>query len=104
MPLIFKRLLARSDLTEIWDYIADDNETRADAFIDSIDQKFQTLASHPNMGRSREELAEGLRSFPIGRHVIQACHFLSSHIRGYRDRPCTAWFTRPERYFQSWRG
>ncbi len=70
MPRIFKRPLARSDLTEIWDYIADDNETQADAFIDRIDQKFQTLASHPNMGRYREELAEGLRSFPIGRHVI----------------------------------
>jgi toxin ParE1/3/4 len=54
MPVIIKRPLARSDLTEIWDYIADDNETRADAFIDNINQKFQTLASYPNMGRSRD--------------------------------------------------
>ncbi len=70
MAVILKRPLALSDLNEIWDYIAADNETRADAFIDSIDQKLQTLASHPNLGRSREELAQGLRSFPVGRQVI----------------------------------
>lgn len=70
MPVIVKRPLARSDLAEIWDYIADDNETRADAFVDLIDQKFQELARHPNMGRSRDELEEGLRSFPLARYVI----------------------------------
>lgn len=70
MPTIVKRPLARNDLAEIWDYIADDNENRADAFVDLIDQKFQELASHPNMGRSRDELAQGLRSFPVGRYVI----------------------------------
>jgi toxin ParE1/3/4 len=70
MPLIVKRPLARSDLAEIWDYIADDNETRADAFVDLIDQKFQELARYPNMGRSCDELEEGLRSFPVGRYVI----------------------------------
>ncbi len=50
MPVIIIHPLARSDLIEIWDYIAADNETRADAFIDSIDQKFQTLASYPEPG------------------------------------------------------
>jgi len=29
MPIIIKRPRARSDLSEIWDYIAADNETRA---------------------------------------------------------------------------
>jgi toxin ParE1/3/4 len=70
MPIIIKRPLARSDLSEIWDYIAADNETRADAFVDLIDQKFQALADHPNLGRSRDELEEGLRSFPVGKQVI----------------------------------
>lgn len=70
MPVIIKRPLVRSDLSEIWDYIADDNETRADAFVDTIDLKFQELARHPNMGRSRDELEEGLRSFPVGKYVI----------------------------------
>lgn len=70
MPIIVKRPLARSDLAEIWDYIADDNETQADTFVDLFDQKFQELARHPNMGRSRDELEEDLRSFPVGRYVI----------------------------------
>jgi len=70
MPLIIKRPRARGDLTEIWNYIAADNETRADAFVDLIDQKFQALSNHPNLGRSRDELEEGLRSFPVGNYVI----------------------------------
>jgi plasmid stabilization system protein ParE len=44
MPVIVKRPRAKSDLAEIWDYIAEDTEARADAFIDKIDRKFQTLA------------------------------------------------------------
>jgi toxin ParE1/3/4 len=70
MPIIVIRPLARSDLAEIWDYIADDNERRADAFVDLIDQKFQELARHPHMGRSRDELEVSFRSFPVGRYLI----------------------------------
>lgn len=70
MSVIIKRPRAKSDLAEIWDYIADDSEARADTFVDTIDGKFRTLAERPNIGRAREELAEGLRSFPVGRYVI----------------------------------
>jgi toxin ParE1/3/4 len=70
MPVIIKLDRAKSDLVEIWDYIADDSEARADAFVDMIDQKLQGLASSPGMGRARDEIAEGLRSFPVGRYVI----------------------------------
>ncbi len=70
MPVIVKRPKALSDLAQIWDYIADDSEERADAFIATIDAKFQTLSQHPAMGRRREELAPALRSFPVGRHLI----------------------------------
>ncbi len=70
MPVIVKLHRAKSDLVEIWDYIADDSEARADAFVDMIDQKLQALASSPGMGRARDEIAEGLRSFPVGRYVI----------------------------------
>ena len=34
MPAINLRPRAVTDLAEIWDYIADDSEARADAFID----------------------------------------------------------------------
>jgi len=70
MPIIIKRPRVLSDLAEIWDYIADDSEVRADAFVATIDAKFQTLAKQPGIGRMRDELATGLRSLPIGRYVI----------------------------------
>jgi plasmid stabilization system protein ParE len=34
----------KADLSEIWDFIAEDSDDQADAFIDLIDQKFQLLA------------------------------------------------------------
>lgn len=37
MPVIIKLPRANSDLVEIWDYIADDTEARADVFGDMID-------------------------------------------------------------------
>jgi len=61
---------AKADLAEIWEFIADDSDAHADAFIDLIDQKFQVLAHQPGIGRRRDELADGLRSFPVGRYVI----------------------------------
>jgi toxin ParE1/3/4 len=70
MPVIVKRPQAQSDLAEIWDYIADDSEAEADAFVDTIDQKLEVLAARPLAGRVRDELAEGVRSFPVGRYII----------------------------------
>ena len=70
MPIILKRPRAADDLIELWDYIADDNVARADAFIDDVNAKVNLLAEQPMLGRSREELAPGLRSFPFGRYVI----------------------------------
>jgi toxin ParE1/3/4 len=69
-PLIVQRPQAITDLAEIWDYIADDSEGRADTFIDLLDRKIHALVRRPNIGRAREELAEGLRSFPVGRYII----------------------------------
>jgi toxin ParE1/3/4 len=61
---------AKADLSDIWQVMAEDSDDQADAFIDLIDQKFQLLAQQSGLGRRREELAEGLRSFPVGRYVI----------------------------------
>ena len=70
MPAIYKRPLAQEDLIEIWEYIADDNINRADAFIDIVDGKLRTLAAQPMMGRARDEMMAGLRSFPVGRYIL----------------------------------
>jgi len=61
---------ACSDLEDLWLYIAMDNPSAADRMIDEVISKFELLAVQPGMGRSREELAEALRSFPVGNYVI----------------------------------
>ena len=70
MPKIITRPLVFEDLAEIWDYIAEDGLSRADAFIESIDRKFHELAQSPHIGRSRNELLPGVLSFPFGRYII----------------------------------
>jgi toxin ParE1/3/4 len=70
MPVIVKRPRARTDLVEIWNYIADDSEAQADAFLDTIDRKLALLADQPNMGRVRRELGDEIRSVPLGRYTI----------------------------------
>lgn len=70
MPFVSKRPLALSDLIDIWDFIADDNEINADNFLSSLESRLDALAHQPRMGRAREELMNGLRSYPIGRYVV----------------------------------
>jgi toxin ParE1/3/4 len=64
---------ADSDLDDIWYYVASKSGSLdvADRFIDSITDRFFLLASHPNIGRARDEdLRPGLRTFPVGAYVI----------------------------------
>ena len=63
-------LLLIAQTPEIWEYIADDSINRADAFIDIVNGKLRTLAAQPRMGRARDELMVGLRSFPVGRYIL----------------------------------
>lgn len=70
MTRILKRPRAKADLAEIWGYIAEDSEDRADAFIDVIDKKLSMLAENPCIGKARHELGEGIRSFPVGRYIL----------------------------------
>ena len=61
---------ARSDLDEIWFYIAQDDPDAADRFLKAIISRFPKLAAMPQLGRRREELSSKLRSFPVGRYVV----------------------------------
>ncbi len=90
MTEIIKLARATDDLAEIWDYIADDSETQADLFIDTIDRKLQLLAEQPNIGRARGELAENMRSFQIVLYVIfyivmPSCIQVVRVLHGARD-------------------
>ena len=70
MQIILKSPKAKADIIEIWDYIADDSEIGADAFIQTIDKKFHILVDEPFLGIARDEIEADLRSFPVGRYVI----------------------------------
>ena len=61
---------ARADLDEIWFYIAQDNPDVADKFIRTLIARFPRLASMPEMGRRRDELAPDVRSLAFGNYVI----------------------------------
>ena len=63
--------LAGLDLEEIWLYIArDSGVARADRLIHVIARGLDLLATHPDAGRARDEIASGLRSFPVKSYVI----------------------------------
>ena len=61
---------AEEDLVQIWRYIADDNETAADRLLDRFADVARKLASHPEAGRLRAELAADMRSFLVGNYVL----------------------------------
>lgn len=61
---------ARLDILLIWNYIAEDNEQAADRFIDLLLQRFQLLGRNPHIGRRRDELRVGYRSFPVGQYLV----------------------------------
>ena len=61
---------ARDDLNEIWEYIAQDNLDAAERLVERIEELCELLATRPQLGRRREELAPGLRSFPEGSYFI----------------------------------
>jgi toxin ParE1/3/4 len=63
---------ARRDLDEIWHYLVIEtgNESTADQTIDLIVHRFQLLSKWPRLGRARDDLRRGLRSFVVGNYVI----------------------------------
>jgi toxin ParE1/3/4 len=61
---------AQEDLLEIWEYIARENPENAERLLQSFREKFVLLLSHPLIGRERNEIFLGLRSFPAGRYII----------------------------------
>jgi toxin ParE1/3/4 len=42
----------------------------ADRVVDNFTHHFFLISRHPKMGRSRDELRAGYRSFPVGQYLI----------------------------------
>lgn len=96
MSHVLIRPQAERDLGEIWRFIAEDSVGAADAWIDQLFDSANRLAANPDMGRERDELLPGIRSFPVGRYVffyqatgegIELVRVLS----GYRDLGRMEW-------------
>ncbi|MBB6142147.1 toxin ParE1/3/4 [Silvibacterium bohemicum] len=60
------------ELDEIWHYIAEQSGSFeiADRVVDSITDRFLAIVHSPGIGRSRDDLQPGYRSFPVGQYVI----------------------------------
>ena len=61
---------AENDLLEAWLFIAEDSVEAADRLLDQIQSDSRTLLLQPKMGRTRDELAVGLRSWPTSTPYI----------------------------------
>ena len=62
---------AFSDLDAIADYSLDSlGPSQTEAYLAKIADRFQWLAENPSIGRQRDDVADGYRSFPEGKHLI----------------------------------
>ena len=70
MLKLIRSAKAELDLIDIWLYIAADQPTNADRFLDKLSKAAASLAETPGMGVERPEIFEGLKSFPVDRYII----------------------------------
>jgi toxin ParE1/3/4 len=61
---------ANRDIEEISDYIFGLNPSAAYHLLNALDEACQLLAELPHLGRTRTDLGEDLRSFPVGNYLI----------------------------------
>jgi toxin ParE1/3/4 len=59
---------AQADLSTVWNYIV--NESGNVGVVDALTERFYLLSQYPRMGRLRDDLRPGLRSFAVGEYVI----------------------------------
>ncbi|MBN2340920.1 MAG: type II toxin-antitoxin system RelE/ParE family toxin [Deltaproteobacteria bacterium] len=83
---------ARIDIKEIWLYIAEDSFNAADRVMLNIYQQCESIAQTPTIGRKRPELADGIRSIPIGKYLIffhceNNSTIIDRVLSGYRNLP-----------------
>lgn len=62
---------AQQDLYEIAEHTQTHwGRAQARAYLDGIEDGCQNLANNPGIGKNRDDIAEGLKSFPVESHVI----------------------------------
>jgi toxin ParE1/3/4 len=58
------------DVDAIWDMIAADDPLAATRLIERIGGRTAMLADHPESGRARPEIGDGIRSLTSGKYLI----------------------------------
>jgi toxin ParE1/3/4 len=61
---------AAADLEDIGDHIALDSPAAAARTIDHLEEVSILLSEHPRIGISRDDIAKGVRVFPVGNYLI----------------------------------
>lgn len=62
---------ARQDLAGIWRYtFVQWGKGQADRYIDQLNSTFAFIAANPKIGHSRDDIREGYRCRPAGRHLV----------------------------------
>ena len=71
MPSVVYSPDFRSDAAEVWDYIGTESPERADAVLDAVEETISLLLQHSHIGRTRDHIGPGVRSFlAASRYVI----------------------------------
>ncbi len=71
MPEFALRPRARRDLDGIWDYTVQTwGRVQAKTYLRALNRAFKTLAKNPELGRRYDDVYEGLRVYPSGKHLI----------------------------------
>jgi toxin ParE1/3/4 len=71
MAHVTRRPEAEEDILQIWEYIADDNISEADRWLDRLDEKLSLWATQPTLGRNRNDLLlPSIHSMPFGRYIV----------------------------------
>jgi toxin ParE1/3/4 len=62
---------ARHDVEAIWEHTLNTwGEAQARRYVTQLHDVCEALAANPRIGRMRDEVIAGLRSFPSGKHLV----------------------------------
>ena len=70
MPRIVRSSDAKRDLADIACFIALDNPSAAEGWLESVDRVLQLIAQNPEMGEAVDHLKPGLRRYTHGRYLL----------------------------------
>lgn len=81
---------ALEDLDDIWRYLAQRGSENVTRFITRLDDVFSLLDDFPQIGRERNDLRSGIRSYVYQRYVVlyrqvEEDVLIEAIIRGDRD-------------------